>query len=45
VPELSAEIVREFIERVNVYQGEKVDGVKKQQVDIVYNYVGLIPND
>ena len=43
VPELTAEIVREFIERINVWQGQKVNGVKNQRVDVIYNYVGLIP--
>lgn len=44
VPELTAEIVREFIERINVWQGQKIDGVKHQRVDIIYNYVGVIPD-
>ena len=43
VPELTAEIVREFIERINVWQGQKVNGVKNQRVDVIYNYVGVIP--
>ena len=45
VPELTAEIVREFIERVNVWQGVTIDGVKRQQVDILYNHVGMIPSE
>ena len=45
VPALTAEIVPEFIERVNVWQGETVDGIKRQQVDIFYNYVGMLPKE
>ena len=47
IPELTAEIVREFIERVEVGQGEWVDGKvrgeKRQEITIVYNYVGTLP--
>jgi hypothetical protein len=45
IPELTAEILREFVERIEVHEPETVDGVKRQQVDIHYNYIGIIPNE
>lgn len=41
---LTPEIVREFIEKVIVHQTEKVDGKRRQAVEIIYNCVGAIPN-
>ena len=43
VPELTAEIIREFIEKVYVYHPEKVNGQKTQRVRIVWNCIGEIP--
>ena len=42
VPELTPEIVKEFIYRIIVHQAEKVDGHRTQQVEIIYNCVGAI---
>ena len=42
VPELTLEIVKEFIYRIIVHQAEKVDGHRTQQVEIIYNCVGAI---
>lgn len=36
--------LREFIEKVIVHQAEKVNGKKRQAVEIIYNCVGVIPN-
>ena len=43
VPELTAEIIREFIEKVYVYHPEKIDGQKTQRVRIVWNCIGELP--
>mgnify|MGYP000192267742 CR=1 FL=1 len=40
VQELTAEIVREFVEKVYVYQAERIDGQKVQRVRIVWNCIG-----
>lgn len=40
--ELTAEIVATLIERVEVGQAQKVDGVKKQEIKIIYNCIGNI---
>ncbi len=42
VPELTAEIIREFIEKVYVYHPEKINGQKTQRVRIVLNCIGEI---
>ena len=39
-PELTAEIIREFVEKVYVYKAEKVDGRRVQRIRIVYNCIG-----
>ena len=44
ITELTPEVVREFIEKVVVHQAEKVNGKKRQAVEIIYNCVGAIPN-
>ncbi|MCM1306931.1 MAG: recombinase family protein [Bacteroides sp.] len=44
ISELTPEIVREFLEKVIVHQAEKVNGKRKQAVEIIYNCVGAIPN-
>ena len=40
--ELTPEIVGTLIERVEVGQAHKVDGVKRQEIKIVYNFIGNI---
>ena len=40
--ELTPEIVSTLIERVEVGQAEKIDGVKKQKIRIIYNFIGDI---
>lgn len=39
--ELTPELVHEFIEKIVVYQPEKLDGKRRQRVDIYYNTIGL----
>ena len=40
IPELTAEIIREFVEKVYVYKAEKVDGHRVQRIKIIYNCIG-----
>ena len=40
ITELTAEIIREFIDKVYVYQSERIDGNKVQRIKIVYNCIG-----
>ena len=40
--ELTPEIVSTLIERVEVGQAQEVDGVKKQDIKIIYNFIGNI---
>lgn len=42
VQELTAEIIRAFVEKVIVHQAEKIDGHRVQKVRIVWNYIGEI---
>ncbi|MDI9512920.1 MAG: DUF4368 domain-containing protein [Bacillota bacterium] len=42
ITELSAEIIRDFIEKIFVYKAEKVDGVRTQRIRIIYNCIGAI---
>lgn len=42
IAELTAEIIREFIDKIIIHQAEKVDGKRKQTVEIIYNCVGAI---
>lgn len=39
---LDAEIIREFVERIIVFQAEKVDGHRQQRIQIVYNCIGAV---
>lgn len=39
--ELTPEIVHEFVEKIIVSKPEKVDGKRRQRVDICYNTIGL----
>lgn len=40
--DLSGEIIRDFIEKIIVYKTEKVDGVRTQRIQIIYNCIGAI---
>ena len=40
VQELTAELIREFVEKVIVYKAEKVDGHRVQRIKIVWNCIG-----
>lgn len=40
IKELTAEILREFVEKVYVYQSERVNGKKLQRIKIIYNCIG-----
>ena len=40
IQELTAEIIREFVEKVYVYQTERVAGYKVQRIRIVWNCIG-----
>lgn len=38
--EIDAEIIRTFISRINVYVAEKVEGKRRQRIQIIYNCIG-----
>lgn len=40
IQELDAEIIRTFISRINVYAAEKVEGKRRQRIQIIYNCIG-----
>ncbi len=40
IQELTAELVRKFVEKVYVYQTERVAGYKVQRIRIVWNCIG-----
>lgn len=40
IQELTAEVLREFVEKIYVHQTERVDGQKVQRIRIVYNCIG-----
>ena len=40
---LTPAILNEFIERINVHAPDKSSGHRSQQVDIVYNFIGMLP--
>jgi site-specific DNA recombinase len=42
ITELSGEIIRDFIEKIIVFKAEKVDGVRTQRIQIIYNCIGAI---
>jgi DNA invertase Pin-like site-specific DNA recombinase len=42
IPELDAEIIREFIDRIIVFKTEKVNGRRIQHIRIIYNCIGEI---
>ena len=40
ITELTAEIIRKFVEKVYVYKAKKVDGHRVQRIKIIYNCIG-----
>ncbi len=44
IPELTAELIRSFVEKIEVFQPEKVPGTrtKKQTICIHWNYIGVL---
>lgn len=44
IPVLTAEIIRSFVEKIEVYQAEKIPGsnTKKQTICIHWNYIGVL---
>ena len=40
IQELTAEVIREFVEKVYVYQAERISGYKVQRIRIVWNCIG-----
>ena len=42
ISELTSEIINELIDKIYVYQSEKVNGKPTQQIDIYYNGIGII---
>ena len=41
--ELTPELVREFVQKVVVYQAEKINGRRTQRIDLYFNGIGQIP--
>ncbi len=42
IEELDCEILRIFVDKVLVYQAERIDGKKVQKIKIIYNFIGDI---
>ena len=40
IKELTAEIIREFVEKIYVHQMERIDGQKVQRIRIIWNCIG-----
>lgn len=40
IDDLTAELIREFVEKIMISKREKIDGVKAQRVHIVWNFIG-----
>lgn len=40
IKELTAEVIREYVEKVIVFQAETIDGVKTQRIKIIWNCIG-----
>ncbi|WP_418620830.1 DUF4368 domain-containing protein [Sellimonas intestinalis] len=40
VQELTAELIREFVEKIYVYKAERIDGQKVQRIKIIWNFIG-----
>lgn len=47
IKDLDAEIIWEFVDKIIVFQAEKVDGHRQQRIQIIYNCIGAIelPNE
>lgn len=43
ITELTPELVREFVQKVVVYQAEKIDRRRTQRIDLYFNSIGQIP--
>ncbi|MEA4942191.1 MAG: recombinase family protein [Oscillibacter sp.] len=43
IPELTATILNQFIEKILVYAPEKIDGKRTQRIEIIYNFIGQAP--
>lgn len=41
IPELTSEIVHEFIDRIIVHEADKSSGKRKQEIEIIYNHIGV----
>ena len=42
IEELTAEIIREFVEKIIVHKVEVIDGRRQQKITIVYNCIGAV---
>ncbi len=42
ITELNAEMLREFVQKILVYQAERIDGHKVQRIKIIYNFIGEV---
>lgn len=42
IQELTAEIIREFVEKIYVYKAERIEGRRVQRIKIVYNCIGEV---
>lgn len=40
IKELSAELIREFVEKIYVYKSDRIDGKKVQRIKIIWNCIG-----
>ncbi len=40
IEELTPEIIREFVEKIYVYNAERIDGKRVQKIKIVWNCIG-----
>ena len=40
IKEISAELIREFVEKIYVYKSERIEGKKVQRIKIVWNCIG-----
>jgi site-specific DNA recombinase len=45
ITELTPQILNEFIDKVTVHQAFKVDGKRRQDIEVYFNGVGLISSD
>lgn len=41
IPELTSEIVHEFIDRIIVHEADKSSGKRIQEIEIIYNHIGV----